>query len=322
MIRVLLVGVGGMGSCHLDCWRRMDDVEIAGICDVFEGRAAEKALPGEAVFTDMDDALATLTDLDIVDIATPSYLHRELSCKSLARGIHTVCEKPLALSKEDGEAVFNAAEKAGVFFMTAQVVRFMKPYLALREMVKESRFGNVLRARFNRISGTPRWSWENWMKDEKKSGGVPFDLSIHDVDYIVSVFGKPDRVEKTRAVYREDDRLTDAYRADLMYGDACISAEAGWYSGKMPFSATFTVVFEQAVVSFDGAALHVYHATGESEEIDLTTDSNAISGINITSGDGYFEELSYFKRCVQTNTAPTAVPKEEVLCVLSLAEQK
>ena len=320
MIRVLLVGVGGMGSCHLDCWRRMDDVQVAGICDVFPGRAKEKALPGEAVFTDMDDALNALTDIDIVDIATPSYLHRELSCKSLSRGIHTVCEKPLALSKADGEAVFSEAEKAGVFFMTAQVVRFMKPYLALREIVKENRFGNVLRGRFTRVSGTPEWSWENWMKDEGKSGGVPFDLSIHDVDYIVSVFGAPDRVEKTRSVYREDGRLTDAYRADLYYANACISAEAGWYSGKMPFSATFCVVFEQAVVLFDGTALHIYHATGESEEVDLTNDSNAISGINITSGDGYFEELSYFKRCVQTNTPPTAVPKEEVLCVLSLAE--
>ena len=88
------------------------------------------------------------------------------------------------------------------------------------------------------------------------------------------------------------------------------------------YYALASAEWEAVVVSFDGAALHVYHATGESEEIDLTTDSNAISGINITSGDGYFEELSYFKRCVQTNTAPTAVPKEEVLCVLSLAEQK
>ena len=73
MKRVLMVGVGGMGSHHLECWRKMPDVEVAGICDVYPGRAQEKAKNGEAVFTDMDTALDTLEDLDFVDIAVPSY---------------------------------------------------------------------------------------------------------------------------------------------------------------------------------------------------------------------------------------------------------
>lgn len=83
MKRVLMVGVGGMGSHHLECWRKMPDVEVAGICDVYPGRAQEKAKNGEAVFTDMDTALDTLEDLDFVDIAVPSYLHRELSVNRL-----------------------------------------------------------------------------------------------------------------------------------------------------------------------------------------------------------------------------------------------
>lgn len=322
MKRVLMVGVGGMGSHHLECWRRMPDVEVAGICDVYPGRAQEKAQDGEAVFTDMDEALDTLKDIDFVDIAVPSYLHKELSCKSLSRGIHTVCEKPLALSAEDGKVIFDTAKANNACFMTAQVVRFMRPYAALREMMQDRRYGEVMRAEFRRLSGTPVWSWENWMIDEKKSGGVPFDLSIHDIDFIVSVFGMPDAVRKHRATCSEDG-YTDAYTVTMQYGPAQITAEAGWYNCAMPFKADFRVICEKAVILYDGE-LTVYPRGHESEpvKIDLSVSQHTeVRGINLTSDDGYYEELCYFKDCALSGKTPDFVPENEVLAVLKLAEQ-
>lgn len=44
----------------------------------------------------------------------------------------------------------------------------------------------------HRLSGIPKWSWDDWMRDEKRSGLVPFDLHIHDLDFIVYAFGKPE----------------------------------------------------------------------------------------------------------------------------------
>ena len=269
----------------------------------------------------MDTALDTLEDLDFVDIAVPSYLHRELSCKSLARGIHTVCEKPLALSQEDGKTIFDTAREHGACFMTAQVVRFMRPYAALREMLQSKKYGEVLRAEFRRLSGTPVWSWENWMLDEKKSGGVPFDLSIHDVDFIVSVFGLPDSVRKHRATCSEDG-YTDAYTVTMQYGPAQITAEAGWYNCAVPFKADFRVVCEKAVIVYD-QEMTVYprgHQTAP-VKIDLAVPQTEVKGINLTSDDGYYEELCYFKDCALAGKATDFVPEEEVLAVLKLAQQ-
>lgn len=324
MAKVLMVGVGGMGSHHLECWRKMPDVQVAGICDVYPGRAQEKALDGEAVFTDMDDALVALPDIDLVDIAVPSYLHRALSCKALSHGLHTICEKPLALSYEDGKAIFDTARENGVCFMTAQVVRFMRPYAALREMIRDKRYGNVMRAAFRRLSGTPVWSWENWMLDEQKSGGVPFDLSIHDIDYIVSVFGMPDNITKHRATCSEEG-YTDAYTVTMQYGAAQITAEAGWYNCAMPFCADFRVVCEKAVILYDGKQMTIYPRGHESVPVSVDLSAvhkSEVKGINLTSDDGYYEELSYFKECALNGKAPDFVPEKEVLAVLKLAEGK
>ena len=321
MKKVLMVGVGSMGSHHLECWRQMDDVQVVGICDIEPGRAASKAKEGEAVFTDMDEALNALPDLDFVDIATPSYTHKELALKSIRRGIHTVSEKPVALYKEDAIELFNAAREHNVCFMVAQVVRFMRPYIALREILSKGTYGGVMRAEFRRLSGTPYWSWQNWMMDEEKSGGVPFDLSIHDVDYIVSVFGEPERVEKHRAICN-DEGLTDAYTVMMHYGDTLVTAEAGWYNAKMPFKADFRVICEKAVILFDGAEMTVYPRGVNTEPIpvDLSAAKQTkVEGLNITSGDGYFEELCYFKSCALNGENTDYVPESEILAVLGLA---
>ena len=159
------------------------------------------------------------------------------------------------------------------------------------------------------------------MLDEKKSGGVPFDLSIHDVDFIVSVFGLPDSVRKHRATCSEDG-YTDAYTVTMQYGPAQITAEAGWYNCAVPFKADFRVVCEKAVIVYD-QEMTVYprgHQTAP-VKIDLAVPQTEVKGINLTSDDGYYEELCYFKDCALAGKATDFVPEEEVLAVLKLAQQ-
>ena len=63
-------------------------------------------------------------ELDIIDICLPTYLHVEYSIKSMEKGMHVICEKPISLNREDVKRVCDTAKKNNVKFMVAQVLRF------------------------------------------------------------------------------------------------------------------------------------------------------------------------------------------------------
>lgn len=100
-LRIGLVGIGGMGNLHIDCYAGMPDVEIVGLCDIVEGRAeaARKAHNlSEAVITCTDfHELITRDDIDAIDIATPNYMHPVIAIAAMKAGKHVFSENRTAL---------------------------------------------------------------------------------------------------------------------------------------------------------------------------------------------------------------------------------
>ena len=198
-MKVGLIGLGGMGFVHFNCYKKMQDVEIV-VADVRVDMAKEK-IADEAikVYPNLTELLAN-EDVDFVDICTPSYLHADLTVEALDAGKHVLCEKPMSITVAETQRMIDASVKNGKLLMTAHVVRFMAPYVYLKSVIDSGELGKPVHITMSRISAAPKWSWENWMLDLKKSGGTAIDLSIHDIDYIQNVFGKP---ESYSATYRE-----------------------------------------------------------------------------------------------------------------------
>ena len=98
MLKVAVVGVGGVSWAHLQAWKSMPDVELVALCDVrpeqMEGH------PNQRHYTDYSEMLDK-EELDILDICLPSYLHADAAVAALERGIHVLCEKPISLNKAD-----------------------------------------------------------------------------------------------------------------------------------------------------------------------------------------------------------------------------
>ena len=151
MIRVALVGIGGMGRCHFNCYKNVENAELVAVCDVRTERAREIAGPDMPIYADLDEMLAK-EQFDMLDICTPSYLHREMSIKALEHGLNVLCEKPMSLNSTDAAAIRAAVEKSGKLFMTAHVVRFMAPYAYLKTVVDAGAHGRLLRLDMRRIS--------------------------------------------------------------------------------------------------------------------------------------------------------------------------
>ena len=308
MLKVGLVGVGGISGAHIPAWQSMEDVELVALCDVRPEQMTR--YPELRQYTDMDDMLAK-EQLDILDICLPTYLHADAAVKAMERGIHVLSEKPVSLKTEDVHRLYETAKRNNVRFMVAQVLRFWPEYVYLKEIYDSSRYGKLLSGRMARLGHMPGWSWDNWMKDESRSGLVPFDLHIHDLDFMVYTFGKPKQVSSFRARRPDQDVFTAVYQFDGFYVDS----EATWYAAPYPFHATYRFQFEKALIVLDGA-LTVYEVDGKT--FTVGADGGETGGIELPPTNAYANEIRYFADCVKAGRDADRVKEEELETVVKI----
>lgn len=308
MLKVGLVGVGGISGAHIPAWQSMEDVELVALCDVRPEQMMR--YPELRQYTDMDDMLAK-EQLDILDICLPTYLHADAAVKAMERGIHVLSEKPVSLKTEDVHRLYETAKRNNVRFMVAQVLRFWPEYVYLKEIYDSSRYGKLLSGRMARLGHMPGWSWDNWMKDESRSGLVPFDLHIHDLDFMVYTFGKPKQVSSFRARRPDQDVFTAVYQFDGFYVDS----EATWYAAPYPFHATYRFQFEKALIVLDGA-LTVYEVDGKT--FTVGADGGETGGIELPPTNAYANEIRYFADCVKAGRDADRVKEEELETVVKI----
>ncbi len=312
MLKVGIVGLGGISKAHLAGWANIEGAEITSVCDIRKERL--EAHSDKRGYLDFDEMLEK-EELDIVDVCVPTYLHIEYSLKALNKGINVICEKPLSLHPEDVCKVFEAAQRNGVRFMVAMVTRFMPPYIYVKKIFESGKYGRLLSGRMSRIGCCPTWSFENWMMNEKLSGLILCDVHIHDLDYLVYTFGSPRDFFVKRSKTESSDYLNVTYD----FGDFFINVEGAWYNApKFPFGFTFRFEFEKAVVELGtGGRLLVYEEDGT--VLDMSPGkANDTGDIGLPASNAYEDELRYFFGCVKENTPIDMIKPEELIASLEI----
>ena len=135
MINIGIVGAGGMGTVHHSNYLHLDGCAVTGVVDPSPAgreRAAQWGVPCYESITDLVEA----GGVDVVDICTPTFLHRDNVMESLSLGKTTIVEKPCALTRADAEAMFALAEEKGVNLYVAQVLQFTREVEVLRKLVR------------------------------------------------------------------------------------------------------------------------------------------------------------------------------------------
>lgn len=310
MLKVGLIGVGGISGAHIPVWNAMENTELVALCDIRPERM--EPYPDKRHYTDFDDMLAHET-LDILDICLPTYLHADYSIKAMEHGIHVICEKPISLKEEDVKRVYSTAQKMNVKFMIAHVLRFWPEFELVKEIYDSKKYGNLLSGYMSRLNSCPGWTWDNWMKDEARSGLVPYDLHVHDLDFMVYAFGKPQNVSSHRSKLPGSDYISAVYE----YPDFFITTEASWYKAPFPFGASYRFQFEEAVISFSDGKCIIYQNDGNI--FDLTSASEGETGsINLPKSNAYANEIHYFADCVRTDRFPDKIKPDELETVIKL----
>ena len=314
-VRVGLIGVGGMGGCHFYNYEKIKDAELVAVCDVRENVAKEKVGDRNIkIYTDYNKMIKN-EDLDMIDICTPSFLHADMAVKLLKKGYHVLCEKPMTLNTRDAKRVAAIANQSEKNFMVAHVVRFMAPYAYLRNVIETKELGRLIRLEMKRISSIPQWSWEDWMRDEKLSGGVTTDLSIHDFDFVQSVLGMPDKLNAYR--YQMTNNNDTVVTSMIYDGDILVTCEGTWYNTSIPFDASFTAVFQNGYVELNKGKLV---KNGKPVELNKEEVENVDLGINVGNDDGYLIEMSYFVNCIKEGKKPSFVTPDSSAQSVVLAD--
>ncbi len=310
MLKVGMAGIGGISGAHIPAWEAMEETELAALCDIRQ-ECLEK-YPDKHLYTDFQEML-NAEQLDILDICLPTYLHADYAVQAMERGIHVICEKPVSLKAEDVERVYEAARRNNVKFMVAQVLRFWPEYELLKEIYDSGKYGKLLSGSMSRLGGIPKWSWDNWMADEKRSGLVPFDLHIHDLDFLVYSFGKPEDAKVHRAKRPEQDYFSVVYE----YPEFFVTTEASWYAAPYPFTASFRFQFEKAILAFERQQCMLYEEDGTVTDLTEAAEGDT-GGINLPKSDAYANEIRYFTKCVLEDRFPERVKPGELRQVIEI----
>lgn len=290
MLKVGLIGCGFMGSMHANCYNNIPDAKVVAVADLRPEKAMELAKISDAAIYATGKELIEKADVDIIDICLPTYLHAEHALLAMDKVKYVFVEKPVTLTLEEGKALISKAAETGAQVQVGQVIRFWDEYVELKKIVESGKYGKINNANFRRISPLPTWGWENWLLDKSKSGGAGQDLHIHDVDYVLSLFGEP---KNFYSVKTENNGYVNTV---MNYGDFVVGVEGTWdLPENHPFQATFRVVFEKAVVENAEGKFLCYSDKGveeiKIEKIDL---AGGVSGGNISDLGGYYNELVYF----------------------------
>lgn len=312
-MNVALVGAGGISGAHIPAWEAMEETQLTALCDIRP--ACMEKYPDKNHYTDFEEMLEKEKP-DILDICLPTYLHADFAVKAMERGIHVLCEKPVSLKAEDVERVYGAARRNHVNFMVAQVLRFWPEYELVKEMYDSGKYGKLLSGSMTRLGNIPGWSWDNWMRDEKRSGLVPFDLHIHDLDFMVYAFGAPVKTQAHRARRPEQDYLQVTYE----FPEFFITSEASWYAAPYPFAGNFRFQFERAILANENGACMLYEDGGAVRN--LTDPGQGDTGaIHLPKSNAYANEIRYFTDCVLEGRFPDKVKQEELETVLHILQR-
>jgi len=195
----LRVGVIGCGSIaqhrHLPEYLVNKNVELAAVCDISQDRVNEVAVKyGVKAFTSFEELLSSGT-VDAVSVCTSNDLHAPITIAALEAGIHVLCEKPMATSKQEAEGMIAAAKKSGKKLMIAHNQRFVPSHQKARQLIQSGEIGKIYSFRTTFGHGGPEnWSVEGkngwFFQKEKAFVGAMGDLGVHKTDLLRYVLGE------------------------------------------------------------------------------------------------------------------------------------
>jgi UDP-N-acetylglucosamine 3-dehydrogenase len=315
-VNVGLIGLGYAGTClHLPPLKQNAHVNIEVACDEdvtkTEGFRHNHGDVGAHTTARWEDVINDAS-LHAIFIATPTPTHREIATAALKAGKHVFCEKPVALSMEDAQAMYEAAQNSGgKLLMIGQVLRYWPDYVEAHNIVKCGKLGEIRVARTSRCVGMP----SGWYGDELQSGGVILDLALHDIDFLVWTLGLVDSVfaQGENCLGKGTADFVDYAQIHLNFQSGAVAhLEASWaVPPSFPFTTSLEMCGTNGMLQMDNGE--------QSTSIELFPPSCAACKSGPIEYNGYFFEIDAFIKAILNGAERAPIDVMDVMHPLEVA---
>lgn len=214
-----VIGYGGMGGWHSKKIKEElgEYAELIGIYDINPERCALAEEKGIHAYSSREELLAD-ERIDLVTIATPNDVHKEIAVAALEAGKNVISEKPVAMNSGELEEMIACANRCGKLFTVHQNRRWDQDYLTVKKLMADNTLGKIFRIE-SRVHGS-RGIPGDWRNQPEHGGGMLFDWGIHLLDQAL-IMTQPRKLKSVYAelTYVTNEKCDDGFRATLIFDD-------------------------------------------------------------------------------------------------------
>ena len=185
-----IIGCGRIAGRHAQHIKNLG--LLVAVCDVKTERAEALAQTYNAnAYSDIKELLASEKDVDVVSVCTPNGLHASHTIMALEAGFDVLCEKPMAISKDDCQAMIDAAEKAGKMLFVVKQNRFNPPVAAVKKAIDENKLGRIYSVQLNCFwnRNFNYYGQSDWKGKKAMDGGTLYTQFSHFIDLLYWMIG-------------------------------------------------------------------------------------------------------------------------------------
>lgn len=299
-IKIAVIGAGKMGQNHLRVFNQLKDVEVVGVYDLQlkNAEAAAEMYQCEA-FRDVSQII--LSGIDAVSIASSTSSHYDLGKYFLDHGISCLIEKPLAQTREECNALIEAALLNNAILMVGHIERFNP---AVRQLVSILRGGYEIRAiEARRMS---------FASSRITDVDVVMDLMVHDIDIILCLLKYP-AIKKMEATSFKSSNSNDYVSTLLSFDGGTLANITASRITQNKIRELF-ITTDKALITLDFISQEIFLHRQQAEPIE-TEDGSYIFDLQservvIRNSEPLVEELKHFIGCVKNKSRPEVGGKE------------
>ena len=258
-IRIALAGCGRISRNHFDAIAKVEGLELAAVCDIVPERATEAGLRfGVPSFESFDEMLASVR-CDAVALCTPSGLHPKHGIIAARSGKHVICEKPMAISLADADALVRECDGAGVHLFVVKQNRLNPAIQLLKRAVDRGRFGRIYVA-----NTTVRWTRPQeyydqapWRGTWEFDGGAIMNQASHYVDLLQWLVGPVESVVAQTATLARRIETEDTGAAVMKFRSGALGVlEVTMLTFPRNMEGSITLLGERGSVKVGGTAVN------------------------------------------------------------------
>ena len=220
MINVAIIGNGGICPAHVESYLKFPDrCRIAALVDIVPGKAEKmKERFGLDCETLEDYHELFSRGIDLADICTPPFTHASITIDCLKAGLNVVCEKPMAASLEECDAMIRARDESGKKLTIIAQNRFRKEIRDVRALVQSGMAGKVRDVRIDSFWFRAHCYYDLWWRGtwEKEGGGCTLNHAVHHIDMLGWIMGLPERVTSILANTGHDNAEVEDLSVSVM----------------------------------------------------------------------------------------------------------